>query len=225
MGNGSCGYDDPLLPGDANRGHGPLLQIPIPLSMAAIGAVAWKTAQPFPLRLRHEAYPHPSPLPEGEGAIQVRISAVAWKTAQPFPPETSAWGAPSPQPSPRGRGGCPNGYQRHSVVAWKTAQPFHRGLRYGACPHPSPLPEGEGAYVRGVHFDGPPWPRSVTTRPPVPPVPVGAASAPCRYGWSTAAGPGCGPSRSRCRRRAPAGWPVAPPPGRSDRPGTGPWRC
>ena len=172
--------------------------------MAAISALAWKTAQPFPLGLRHGARPHPSPLPKGEGVVRMGISVVA---------------------SPRGRGGCPNGYQRHSVVAWKTAQPFHRGLRYGACPHPSPLPEGEGAYLRGVHFDGPPWPRSVTTRPPVPPVPVGAASAPCRYGWSTAAGPGCGPSRSRCRRRAPAGWPAAPPPGRSDRPGTGPWRC
>ena len=35
--------------------------------------VAWKTAQPFPLGLHSEARPHPSPLPQGEGAFRAGV--------------------------------------------------------------------------------------------------------------------------------------------------------
>ena len=56
--------------------------------MAAISAVAWKTAQPFPPGTSAWGAPSPQPSPKRRGSCpngyQCR-SAVAWKTAQPFP--------------------------------------------------------------------------------------------------------------------------------------------
>ena len=152
MGNVGCGYGDPLLPGDADRGHGPLLRIPIPLQerpMAAINAVAWKTAQPFPPGTSAWGAPSPQPSPKGRGGCpsgyQCR-SAVAWKTAQPFPLGLRHEAYPHPSPLPEGEGVF---RPRISAVAWKTAQPFPLGTSAWGVSSPQPSPRERGGCPNG----------------------------------------------------------------------------
>ncbi|MDR6234079.1 hypothetical protein QE440_001820 [Pseudomonas psychrotolerans] len=106
-------------------------------------AVAWKTAQPFPLWIawargaltpalsQEEREPSAQAvicIGPGKLAISRRASvrrsdrsrglrAVAWKTAQPFPLWTAWQEAPSPQPSPKGRGSHPSRRSFASALA------------------------------------------------------------------------------------------------------------